>query len=201
MTGFTFRYTCTQQEIDEYASRCLSHFFGIGGNIPFPKFKKEYGMNVAYSKIALNERFYIAKQPYALCKRTIIADKCYDYPMIPPCNENCDLITGINLVSLSTRNIACLDIRHLLKMAIDSEGNIHLPTGAINLHLARLIDNAQPYITLREVLQELVSFVGNRHIFFKEEIVVGKIDPYLKRPLKKQILNCHFAEYVCHNNH
>ncbi len=158
-------------------------------------------MNVGYSDIALNERYYLAKQPYAVCNKIIKPNYPYRVKQIPESNDKIDMITGINLISLTTHEIKTLDIRHLLKFARDKNGNIHLPSGNLNSYLISLINNAVPYITLREVLQATVDYIANRHIYFTEEIVEGVYDINLRRHRTNRILNCQFAEYVCHNNH
>ena len=201
MAGLTFRYEYTQQEIDEYTARCLSNFWGVGGNTPFPKFKKEYGMNIGIIPVVPNERYYLAKQPYALCRKPIIPNYPYSNRQIPLSEDETELITGLRLVSLSTREIITFDIRHLLKAQKDLNGFRHIPNGAINKHIFNLIENAVPYITLREVLQGAVEYIGYRHIYFTEDTFLTPIHPELKRPINAIVLNCHFAEYVSYNNH
>lgn len=201
MTGLEPIFEYTQQEIDEYHAKCFSNFWGVGGNIPFPKFKKEYGMEVGSIPISVNERYYLAKQPYAICRKPIIANHYYSSPQIPLSENKQNLITGINLVSLSTRDTIPLDIRHLLKTNIDINGKRHFPNGTVNLYISQLISNAIPYITLREVLQGLVEYIGNKHIFFTKDTFNGFRDPRLSYIPKSAVFHCNFAEYVSHNNH
>ncbi|MBD5379308.1 MAG: hypothetical protein HDR74_05355 [Bacteroides sp.] len=194
-------YEYTQKEIDEYGARCLSNFFGVGGNIPFPQFKKEYGMKIGAIPVSPNERYYLAKQPYTLCRKPIIPNYQYPNPQIPFSENETELITGLKLVSLSTRAIIPFDIRHLLRIQKDANGLWHIPNGTINRYIFSLIENAVPYITLREVLQGAVEYIGNRHIYFTEDRFLTPLHPELKRPVNAIILNCHFAEYVNYNNH
>lgn len=194
----TINYQYTQEQIDAYLSKCLSYFWGIGGNIPYSQFKKDHGSNPKSSaNISLNERYYISEQPYALCGEKIKAGYSYDKEKL---NE-IKLITGLNLVSLSTRNVVTVDIRHFVRNIIDVNYKGHTPSGMVNLHLIDAIRKAVPYLTLREVLQEAVSFIGKRHIYFTQEIIDGFLYADLTYPTKRVILNCHFAEYVCENSH
>lgn len=197
MARLTVSYIYTQTQIDEYINRGISNFMGAGGNIPWGEFIKKYGSK-AFTRIQKNERFYLSKQPFAYCGG-IKADYSYKQPIFS--ENDCAPITGINLISLSTRKTVCLDIRSLLTRGKFHNGETYRAKGIINTHIFNVISRAVPYITLREVLQETVQFIGNKHIYFEEELVCGEKEvPELERlmPCRIYILNGYFAENVCH---
>lgn len=109
------------------------------------------------------------------------------------------------MISLTTHKTICLDVRNLLIRGRFINGEIYSPKGTINTYIFNLIKNAIPYITLREVLQGLVQFIGNKHIYFEIEIVRGK--KYVEWSSKpepiscsRRILNGYFAENVCYTS-
>ena len=194
-------YYYSQTQIDEYINRGLANFMGVGGNNPWGEFIKKYGANVDYFiDVPINERFYLASQPYAWCKG-ISTEYGYDKPVFS--EQDCAPITGINLISLSTHKTLRLDVRRLLTKGRFYDGVVYSPKGTINTYVFELIRKAIPYITLREVLQGLVQFIGNKHIYFEEERAHGRIcrEGYSGQiPCTIRILNGYFAENVCYSS-
>ena len=196
----------TQSQIDEYINRGISNFMKLGGNIPWGEFIKKYeklGVERVSSTeptgVPTNERFYLARQPFAYCGH-IKADYWYKKPIFS--DEDCAPITGLNLISLTTHETIRLDIRKLLIKGRFLDGETYKAKGTINTHIFDVISNAIPYITLKEVLQETVRFIGNKHIYFEEEIVKGKGITYWGEPYLRSvyILNGYFAENVCYTS-
>ena len=193
-------YSYSQTQIDEYINRGLSNFMKLGGNIPFTDFMKKNKWESAMTDIPVNERFYLAKQPFAYCGG-IKADYEYKKPLFS--EKDCAPITGLNLISLTTHKTTCLDVRNLLIRGRFINGEIYSSKGTINTYIFSLIKNAIPYITLREVLQGLVQFIGNKHIYFEVEIVRGKkYVEWSSEPIScsRRILNGYFAENVCYTS-
>lgn len=107
------------------------------------------------------------------------------------------------MISLTTHKTICLDVRNLLIRGRFINGEIYSPKGTINTYIFSLIKNAIPYLTLREVLQGLVQFIGNKHIYFEIEIVRGeKYVKWRSEPIScsTRILNGYFAENVCYTS-
>lgn len=214
-----FRYS--KKDIEGYENRCLANFLGVGGNISFLEFNKTNGFLITgrRSYIPENERMYLSHQPFHVshCLKEGVPQRCSID------NVKCNLITAINLISLSSREIIPIDVRLLLPKCLLlkylSNDTRHIRTGTINKYLFYLIKNAVPYITLKEVIQGLIQFIGNKHVYFKfEDTGVFNIwDPRIVRYkdsniskyediLEKQpndynvwILNGYFAENVSYS--
>lgn len=199
MTRLTVAYCYTQAQIDEYINRGLSNFMKLGGNIPWGNFIEKEGKWGFPISISTKERFYLARQPFAYCGN-IKADYCYEEPIFS--EKDCAPITGINLISLTTHETICFDVRNFLIREKFPNGKTYISKGTINAHIFNTIENAIPYITLREVLQETVQFIGNRHIYFEEEIIGGlKIYGGFPRRFYQAIIrNGYFAENVCYTS-
>ena len=196
MASLAIERTITKAQIDEYVNRGLANFMGVGGNIPWGEFIKKYGSNPDYIlSVPTNERFYLAEQPFAWCGYIDRNQRIEKEDYAP--------ITGLRFVSLTTRKPIRLDIRRLLVRGRFYDGGIYRAKGTINTHIFDIISNAVPYITLKEVLQETVRFIGNKHIYFEEEKVRGKklISGYDEpRPWTVILLNGYFAENVCYTS-
>lgn len=198
-------YRYSQIQIDEYINRGLANFMGVGGNMPFEDFIKKSGgyWRTAMSCIPTNERFYLARQPFAYCGG-IKADYEYREPVFS--EKDCASITGLNLISLTTHETICFDVRNLLVRPRSIDGKVYEPKGIINSYAFDLIRNAVPYITLREVLQGLVQFIGNKHIYFEGERVHIKTFIHaggesIPVDSSRYVLNGYFAENVCYTSH
>lgn len=174
-----------EEEMNEYINKCIQKLFSIEGNMPFSEFRRT-GASYKHPNIVENERYYLCKNPFGISGYI----RSRFIPQLP---------TAIRLRSLTTHETIIVDIRLLLGSKTDLNRTRIFGSGVINNHLRGCIRVATPYLTLREAMQELISFIGERHIYFTGE-TVEYYDESLKRNVKTTIWSCHFAEYVNHKS-
>ena len=187
----------TQEEVDAYELACIKHFKGVGGNVPFAEFLKSAGTLPYFHDIPVNERFYLAHQPFSILDGNVYAGVRYPNERIGEI-KTC---SGLNFIRLRDRQPYGLDIRNFITWARDLNGIIHVPTGVVNRHIFEINKNANPYLTLREVLQEMVNFIGSRHVYFTDEYVKVADSRLSTGYRNKRIVNAHFAEGVFDGSH
>lgn len=54
-------------------------------------------------------------------------------------------------------------------MGIKTFKGIIYPNGDINKHLIKVVKNARPYVTLKELITELINFIGEKEFYFVEQ--------------------------------
>lgn len=188
----------TNEELDAFENKCLDVFRGIGGNMPFPEFVSKFGKRyVGEREIPVAERLYLASNPFAVSGLPK-AGLHYDWRILKL--DEVRSVSGFRFVSLSTRKTVVVDIRDLMQSGINSEGKIYRSNGLVNRHIAECLKNAVPYLTLREVMEETVRFIGREHVFFTIEEV--KVRPRWWRGqeyddlVERDFYHCHLAQGV-----
>lgn len=165
MAGLELDRTLYPEEREEYFRKCIERLNGIDGNIPFPEYTKGHrsyypSINYAHSSSGAkeNERYYLCENPYGLTEP--VSDK---YKILLP--------TGIKFKSLTTHEVICCDILEFLRIIKGVDGKRHFTCGEVNLHLRNCLRDAKPYLTLREAINVVISYVRGKHVYFTKEHV------------------------------
>lgn len=176
----------TKEEIEEYNIKCINNFKGVAGNIPFHQFLKENGRRI-FAPVKENERYYLSSQPYA------ISSKIKDLNQL-------QLITGLRFRSLTTHEYTNVDIRTFMGGLRDIDTGIYVSSkGSINYHLNAILNNANPYLTLREVIDEMIQYIGKQHVYFTYE-TANNYFPNTESKHTFAIWSCHFAHGINENS-
>lgn len=176
----------TPEELDAYYKTCIQNFKAVSGNIPFPKFLEENGRR-ANASVVENERYYLCSQPYAICGYSSDLKKI-------------QLVTGLRFRSLSSHNVKSVDIRTFIGGLRDIDTNAFVKSnGSINYHLRAILQNAKPYLTLREAIDEMIRYIGKQHVYFTRE-TVKNYWPNSSSTGIFSIWSCHFAHGINENS-
>lgn len=193
MAGLSLDTTLYPEERAEYFCKCMERLNGIDGNIPFPDYAREHksyysSINYAHrnSGAKENERYYLCENPHCLTEP--VRDK---YKILLP--------TGIQFKSLTTHEVICCDILEFLQIIKGIDGKRHITCGEVNLHLRNCLRYAQPYLTLREAIEVVISYVRGKHVYFTKEYVpclVPNGNGGERETNFYYILHCHIAYNV-----
>lgn len=185
--------TLYPEEREEYFRKCMERLNGIDGNIPFPDYTSKHRSSISSINYAHynsgakeNERYYLCENPYCLTEP--ISDK---YKILLP--------TGIQFKSLTTHEVISCDILEFLKVIRGIDGKRHFSCGEVNLHLRNCLRYAKPYLTLREAIDTVVSYVRGKHIYFTKEHVPCLVPTGYGGERESDfyyILHCHIAYNV-----
>lgn len=204
----------TEEEIQAYKRRCLEDFYGIGGNRPIEALTEQYTFP-SYEICNANERFALSKNPLSLCADVVEAGVEYEtfrtykgeFHAINPKEYNrnhyiCpsdDFIAPVQGISFYSTLTGKKYVKPLITFIrkierFDGDGTPH---GDVNQHLLKKIREAKPYITIRELLEELIEYIGNNEFYFTIEhwqiLKHGICDRYL--------YNCYLANSKPIKNH
>lgn len=61
------------------------------------------------------------------------------------------------------------DFIHPLKNTLESKVDVY-PHGDVNAQLLQVIRDTTPYVTMKELLDEIISYIGVREFYFKTEV-------------------------------
>ena len=177
------------EEREEYFRKCMERLNGIDGNIPFPDYAKAHRSHYTainydhiWSGAKENERYYLSENPYCLTEP--VTDK---YKILLP--------TGIKFTSLTTHEVICCDILEFLRVLKGVDGKRHFTNGEVNIHLRNCLKDAIPYLTLREAINVVITYVRGSHVYFTKEYVPCLASTDYDR---ERTYCCNFFLYHCH---
>lgn len=140
-----------------------------------------------------NVRYSLAKDYLSFIYDFVEADKEYDDwgkgdwhdPYLAPDDRPAPIL-GINLQSPLEDYIIGVRLINLIPTNKTDDGKIY-PNGEINMFLYNVVTKSKPYATLKEVIDSLVSYIGNKEVYFTshEAFSDGK---------KISFLNCDFVK-------
>lgn len=195
------------EEIEEYKNKCIKEFYGRGGNLPIDKFYEKYdAFNYIYPHD--NERYKLALEPISFCLGFVEPNKNYEpfetsrglllahdnnRTLICPSNHLAPIL-GVNIESSITGELYSLPITTFIKSISEiCEGpKIVYAHGDLNEHLVAVAKESQPYIAVRELIEELIDYIGEQEFYFASEIYVYTIYEALKGT--DTLLNCYLAK-------
>lgn len=175
----------TKSEIEEYRNNCIQSFLGRAGNLPYDRYINKYGFT-SFVIPNENERFALLEEPKSFCYDFVLPDKEYetftdlsgrryakdgDNRLLCP-SENLAPILGVAFESSISGKIFCVpleDFIHPLKNTLESKVDVY-PHGDVNEHLLSVIRETAPYITMKELLYEMISYIGAHEFYFKSEV-------------------------------
>lgn len=197
----------TLEEIEEYKNNCINEFYGRGGNLPIDKFFEKYdAVNYIYPRSY--ERYKLALVPISFCNGFVEPNKKYEpfktrhglllahdnhRTLICPSNQLAPII-GVNIESSITGEELSLPITTFIKSIneICNGPKIVYAHGDVNEHLMAVAKESLPYITVRELIEELIDYIGEQEFYFISETYVYTIYEALKGT--DTILNCYLAK-------
>ena len=197
----------SQEEIQAYKQQCIEYFNGRGGNLPIDKFYENYdALNYYYPRS--NERYKLASEPLSFCCEFVEPNKEYEpyktgHGLLLTHDNNRTLIcpsdyiapiTGINFESSLTGEKKFLPITAFIKSISNiCDGPEEVYThGDVNEYLLTVVKESQPYITVRELIEELIDYIGNQEFYFISETYVFTIYEGLRGTAT--LLNCYLAK-------
>ena len=191
----------TNEEIEQYKHKCAEYYNGRGGNQPIHKFLEENPFT-SYFIPNEDERFALSEKPLSYCSDFVepdvdyevitpwvgkpyakLKDKCGDY-LFP--QEYIAPILWIEIISQITGERFRIPLSSMISARKANGGDIY-PHGDVNTYLITAIKESKPYITLHELLDELVDYIGNNQIYFTRE-------QYYNGLKEGWIENCHLVK-------
>lgn len=173
----------TKQEIEEYKKKSIEYYNNRGGYIPVNGHEKEDTLWLLAGEPDMNVRYSLAKEYLSFIYDFVEPDKEYNVwgeddkitgiYLGEPCSYDKYLgpmdkpapILGINLQSPLEDNIIGVRLIYLIPVNKTDEGRIY-PNGDINKFLYNIVTKSEPYATLKEIIDSLVSYIGNKEIYF-----------------------------------
>jgi hypothetical protein len=136
------------------------------------------------------KRFYISDRKYCIFEG---ANKWTSYGQRP------DMI-GVELIELSSKKVYYFNVYNLLVKRdgfktddiFDKNKMTFKGSGPINKFLENRVANVNPYITIIELVDLFINYVGNRHIYF--DMTSLYIDGRDGKRRSHSILNAHFVK-------
>ncbi|MDE6480478.1 MAG: hypothetical protein K2L45_09425 [Muribaculaceae bacterium] len=139
---------------DEYYNKNISRFEGLDGNKPF---KPDIKHKLYSYWFPSNERFFL--HPFKFGK--------YSF-------ENGYVFDSLRFVNYSSNEMLLVPIDYLVRNGIKKSRHCstdqmedRIFTSQIHTHLNSVYKNAVPYISIKEILNEAVKIIGNKHIYFE----------------------------------
>lgn len=177
----------TKEEIDLYKQRCINHFNGIGGNKPIQRFLQE-NEGISYYYPNDEERFALSDNslsfgaefvkpdteyriisptkgiPYAALPNVDINDNHFIFP-----GEKIAPILGIDIISQINEDKFFIPLESLISPIKCSKGYVY-PHGDVNNHLLTIIRDSRPYVTVRELYEALLDYIGSKEFYFVRDL-------------------------------
>lgn len=195
----------TKQEIEEYKKKSIEYYNRRGGYISVNEHDNQDTLWLYTGEPDINVRYSLAKDYLSFIYDFVEPDKeynvwcnndgkvtgiylgepcCYD-KYLGPMDEPAPIL-GINLQSPLEDYIIGVRLIHLIPIHKTDDGKIY-PNGDINKFLYNVVTKTEPYATLKEVIDSLVNYVGNKEVYFSshEGFCNGK---------KISFLNCDFVK-------
>lgn len=175
----------TKTEIEEYQKKCIQAFLGKAGNLPYDRYIDKYGFT-PFVIPNENERYALLDEPKSFCYDFVLPDKEYetftdlngrtfaedrDNRLLCP-SDNLAPILGIafeSSISGEKFSVPLEDFIHPLKNTLESKVDVY-PHGDVNAQLLQVIRDTTPYVTMKELLDEIVSYIGVQEFYFKTEV-------------------------------
>lgn len=173
----------TKQEIEEYKKKSIEYYNNRGGYIPVNGHEKEDTLWLLAGEPDMNVRYSLAKEYLSFIYDFVEPDKeynvwgeddkitgiylgepCFDDKYLGPMDKPAPIL-GINLHSPLEDNIIGVRLIYLIPANKTDEGRIY-PNGDINKFLYNIVTKSEPYATLKEIIDSLVSYIGNKEIYF-----------------------------------
>ena len=195
----------TQQEIDDYKKRSIDHYNKRGGFISVLEHENRDALWLLTAEPDTNVRYSLAKdylsfiydfvepdEEYNVCcdedgkvTEIYLGEPCFYDKYLGPMDSPAPIL-GINLQTPLEDCIIGVRLVNLIPINKMDDGNIY-PNGEINKFLYDVVTKSEPYATLKEVIDSLVSYIGNKEVYFTshEGFCDGK---------KISFLNCDFVK-------
>ena len=175
----------TKSEIEEYRKNSIQSFLGRAGNLPYDRYINNYGFT-SFVVPNDNERFALLEDSKSFCYDFVLPEKEYETftnlsgrtfakdgnnTLLCP-SESLAPILGVAFESTISGKIFCVpleDFIHPLKNTLESKVDVY-PHGDVNVHLLSVIKETEPYITMKELLDEIISYIGTQEFYFKSEV-------------------------------
>lgn len=173
----------TKQEIEEYKKKSIEYYNNRGGYIPVNGHEKEDTLWLLAGEPDMNVRYSLAKEYLSFIYDFVEPDKeynvwgeddkitgiylgepCFYDKYLGPMDKPAPIL-GINLQSPLEDNIIGVRLIYLIPVNKTDEGKIY-PNGDINKFLYNIVTKSEPYATLKEIIDSLVSYIGNKEIYF-----------------------------------
>lgn len=196
----------TKDEIQAYKRRCFENFYGIGGNQPLDALTENYSFP-SYEICNAGERFALSANPLSLCEKIVEPDIEYEvfttyngeFFAKKPDSYNSeyyicpsdDFVAPVQGISFYSTKSGKKYVKPLITFVrkierYDGDGTPH---GDVNKYLLKRIKEVKPYITIRELLEDLIEYIGDNESYFTVEhwqiLNYGICDRYM--------YNCHLA--------
>ena len=174
----------TKSEIEEYKNKSLQAFRGRSGNLPYDRYIDKYGFTSFYIPNE-DERFALTSEPLSFCYDLVEPDRDFEIwkdslgLVFASKGDDCVIcpsdilapILGIQIESSITGELFQIPISEFitpLKNTIECKCDVY-PHGDINEYLLSVIRETKPYVTIRELFDELLTYIGNKEFYFKSE--------------------------------
>jgi hypothetical protein len=173
----------TKQEIEEYKKKSIEYYNNRGGYIPVNEHDKEDTLWLHAGEPDMNVRYSLAKEYLSFIYDFVEPDKeynvwgeddkitgiylgepCFYDKYLGPMDKPAPIL-GINLQSPLEDNIIGVRLIYLIPVNKTDDGRIY-PNGDINKFLYNIVTKSEPYATLKEIIDSLVSYIGNKEIYF-----------------------------------
>ena len=164
----------------------MEAFYGMGGNQPLETLTEKY-LFPSYEICNADERFALSANPLSLCcdmvepdveyevfkniKGEVHAKKVGEYNSkhyICPSEEFIAPVQGISFYSTITGKKYVKPLITFIRKIERYDGD-GTPHGDVNKYLLKKIGETKPYITIRELLEELIEYIGENEFYFTVE--------------------------------
>lgn len=166
------------QDYKQYYLDCVKYMNTGAGRMSILDFLAQE-QSFGFPKVYEHDKYYLDIQPYETTRVDDLSEL--------------QLPNAIHLHSVLDRQSVRIAINYLVAEYEDVDGIIHRTSGTINNYLREQIENAAPYLSVRDFMTELVKYIGGKQICFNEEkFLIYNVDNDMREEIT--ILHCNFAD-------